>query len=209
MVDSSRRNCATLRESVGGLEFVVASENYQLDREKLKEVVLFIASRCPPEELGNVKLHKALYYSDMLHFLQEGRPLTGVDYLKQKFGPVARHLTATLNALASEGRLKIEEEEHFGLFKKSYVPLAAYVPKHLNDEERALIAEVVDFVRGKSAKEISDISHNAAWEMMELGEVIPYFTALRLVPDEVTEADRDWAVSTALEHATEPLPQPV
>jgi uncharacterized phage-associated protein len=143
----------------------------------------------------------------MLHFLKEGKPLTGVDYLKQKFGPVARHLTAALSSLQSEGRLRISEEERFGLYKKSYVPLTKYEPKLLNSDEQTLILEVLEFVRGKSAKEISEISHTAPWEMVELGEVIPYYTALRLVPDEIEDEDREWAINTAREYAAEPLPQ--
>lgn len=177
---------------------------FQFDRERLKEAVFFIANHCPPEELGNVKLHKALYFSDMIHYLREGRPLTGVDYLKQKFGPVARHLTVTLKALQTDGALEVREEDYFGLYKKSYVPMRPYVPDLLNDAERSLILEVLEFVRGKSAREISEFSHSAPWELVELGEVIPYHAALRLVPDELEEEDREWAIAAAREYAAEP-----
>src|SRR5579872_3916095 len=102
------------------------SQNHQLDREKLKEAVLLIASICPPDELGNVKLHKTLYFSDMLHFLSEARPITGVDYLKQKFGPVARHLTQALSQLQKEGKLEVREDDYFGLPKKTYIPKVRY-----------------------------------------------------------------------------------
>lgn len=181
------------------------TEPHQLDREKLKEAVLLIASHCPAEELGNVKLHKILYFSDMLHFLQEGSPLTGVDYLKQKFGPVARNLSATLGALEKEGRIKVEEQEYYGLYKKSYLTTAPYKRDRLSENEVNLIIEVAEYVRGKSAREISELSHNAAWEAMELGETIPYFTALRLQPVEINESDRRWAADSAREHAAQPL----
>ncbi len=150
-----------------------------------------------------MKMHKALYFADMLYFLREGRPLTGVDYLKQKFGPVARHLTAALKELETEGRITVTEEEYFGLYKKSYIPTQEFKASRLSSDEVSLLKETADFVRGKSAKEISEFSHNAAWEAADLGEVIPYFTALRLVPTEVTEADRQWATATAREHAFE------
>jgi uncharacterized phage-associated protein len=180
------------------------AQNYQLDREKLKDAILVIASRCPPAELGNVKLHKALYFADMLFFLREGRPLTGVQYIKQKFGPVARHLTAMVGELVAEGRLKVTEEEYYGLLKKSYLPTAKHEPAHLSKQEVSLLHDMADFVRGSSAKEISEFSHNAAWEAADLGEVIPYFTALRLLPVEVSDSDRQWALDSALEYATEP-----
>ena len=69
-----------------------------------------------------------------------------------------------------------------------------------------LLKEVADFVRGKSAKEISEISHNAAWDAAELGEVIPYTTALKLAPVEVKDSDRQWAKETALTYANQAWP---
>jgi len=176
-------------------------QQFQLDREKLKEAVWLIASYCPPEELGNVKLHKILYFSDMLFFLHEGQPITGVEYLKQKFGPVARHLSAAVTELVADGRISVTEEEYFGLYKKSYNSKIPYKGEHLSKDEIKLIKDVADFVRGKSAKEISEISHNAVWEAAELGETLPYFTALRLIPTEITELDRNWAIESAKQHA--------
>lgn len=173
----------------------------QFDREKFKEAILLLASYCPSEELGNVKLHKMLYFADMMTFLEEGRPLTGVDYLKQKFGPTARHLTSVVDELAREGRLSVRETEYHGFYKKDYALAAPFEPMRLSKREQQLLREVADFVRGKTARQISEISHNAAWEAAELGEVIPYFTALQLVPVEVTDADRTWALETAKAHA--------
>lgn len=178
-------------------------QQFQMDREKLKDAVCLIADYCPPEELGNVKMHKILYFADMMHFLHEGRPITGVDYLKQKFGPVARHLSAAVSELSTEGRLRVTERPYYGVTKKTYEPIGSVDTGRLSPDEIALIKDVADFVRGKSAKEISEISHNAAWEAADLGEVIPYFTALHLVPVEVTEADRQWAIDSARTYATE------
>lgn len=174
----------------------------QFDREKLKEAVWLLADYCPVEELGNVKLHKMLYFADMLRFLQEGRPITGVEYQKQKFGPTARYLSSAVQELQAEGLLRLEENSFYGFYKKSYVGVRPYRAERLSPEEQALLREVADFVRGKSAKEISELSHNAAWEAAELGEVIPYFTALRLAPEEVTDDDRAWAIEAAHQHAS-------
>jgi len=174
---------------------------FQLDREKLKEAVWLVADYCPQEELGNVKLHKILYFSDMLFFLHQGQPITGVEYLKQKFGPVARHLSAAVTSLAADGKIGVSETEYYGLYKKNYVSNLPFARERLSEEEVKLIKDVADFVRGKSAKEISEISHNAAWEAAELGEILPYFTALRLVPTEVTDSDRAWAIESARQHA--------
>ena len=174
----------------------------QFDREKFKEAILFVASYCPTVELGNVKLHKILYFSDMLFYLHEGRPITGAEYIKQKFGPVARHLTAAVNELVSEHKMLCEEVEYFGVYKKNYIVLSDFNPFHLSEYEISLLKEVCDYVRGYSAREISEISHDSAWKMAEMGETIPYHSSLQLVPVEITESDLNWALETARAHAT-------
>lgn len=178
------------------------SQPIQFDREKLKDAVWFLVAQCDAKQLGNVKLHKMLYFSDMLFFLDQGRPITGVEYLKQKFGPTARHLTAALRELKKDGHLREFEDTHFGYAKKTYQTLKPYQRTRLSEAEEHILSEVADFVRGKSAREISDLSHNAAWEAAEMGEVIPYFTALKLIPDEITDEDRDWAIDSARQHAS-------
>ena len=176
---------------------------FQFDRTKLREAVWAIAAYCPPSELGNVKLHKILYFADMLTYLREGRPLTGVDYLKQKFGPTARYLTAAIQDLVNEGRMAVETVEHYGLYKKNYLVRGDARPNVLSDAEIALLKEVADFVRGRTASEISEISHNAAWEAAELGEVIPYQSVLMLVPVEIKDKDRQWALEAAQKYVRE------
>lgn len=178
------------------------SQPVQFDREKLKDAVWYLVALCEPRELGNVKLHKMLYFSDMLAFLNEGRPITGVEYLKQKFGPTARHLTAALRELEADGRISVSEDTHYGYAKKAYIELKPYTRTRLTETEEGMLRDVAQFVRGKSAREISDLSHNAAWEATAMGDVIPYFTALKLVPTEITEEDREWAIDSARKHAS-------
>jgi uncharacterized phage-associated protein len=88
------------------------------DRVKFKAVVHYICHACPPEDLGNVKLHKILYFADMLSFSDTGKPLTGVEYLKQAFGPTARHLTAALKELEASGALRVDTRNVYGFTKK-------------------------------------------------------------------------------------------
>jgi uncharacterized phage-associated protein len=173
----------------------------QFDREKFKEAIWFLASYCPPDELGNVKLHKALYFADMLHYLDEGRPLTGAEYIKQRFGPTARHLSACASELAAEGKIEVRDRFHYGLPKRDYLPRQPFEPQRLSASELALLREIADVVRARSAKEISELSHNAAWETAAMGETLPYFSALALAPGEITDDDRTWALETAKAYA--------
>ena len=56
------------------------------DEDKFSKVVHSVCSKCEPDRLGNVKLHKILYFADMLNFAASGTPRTGADYVKQRFG---------------------------------------------------------------------------------------------------------------------------
>lgn len=97
--------------------------NPKVNRQKLKDVVHYVCASCHQDELGNVKLHKILYFADMLNFLSTNKPLTGVEYQKQSFGPVARHLSWAVNELDKEGTIRIQKRDYFGFKKTDYFSL--------------------------------------------------------------------------------------
>lgn len=169
------------------------------DRDKFLAALHYICAAFAdaPEQIGRTKLHKILYFSDMLLFASTGKPLTGVDYIKQQYGPTARHLTWGLDALHKRGDIEISTEDYFGLAKLHVVTCTSPNSNLLSEEERALLDDVIAFVRGRSAKEISELSHQAPWEAVEIGQRIPYFSSFLLVPIEVTDEDTETALQDA------------
>ncbi len=167
---------------------------FEFDREKFKVVVHYICSRCEPDELGNVKLHKILYFSDMLHYLSTLKPLTGAEYQKQQFGPTARHLAWALRELEKEGKLKIQQRDYYGYKKSDYISLREPDPRALTNQEISLLNDVINFVCKKSAKEISELSHDYAWKNVDMGEIIPYYSVHGIVPSFVSDEDIDQAI---------------
>ena len=166
------------------------NEDYiRFDPDKLRDVVHFICARCQPDELGNVKLHKILYFADMMKFVSSGQPLTGVDYIKQQFGPTARYLTSALSELGKQGLVRVDTLDYFGFEKKRYVSLADPDTSRLSNEDIQLLSDVMDLICARSAKEISELSHDVAWRAARMGERIPYAAALALQPTVVTDDD--------------------
>jgi len=155
---------------------MIPEENVQFDRAKLKDAVHYICAKCPVDELGKVKLHKILYFADMIHFIGTDAPLTGVQYQKQKFGPMARHLNWAIDDLIKDNRLRVEKRDYFGFEKMDYHALGGVDRNRLNENARRVLDEVIEFVRSRSAKAIS-----------ELG----------LYPAAVTDADVDAAANEA------------
>ncbi len=175
------------------------THNMQFNRMKLKAAILYACTRCEPSQLGAVKLNKVLYFSDMLHYAQAGHPLTGAVYKKRPMGPTCEQLLPTLAEMVTEGAIAIREVDYFGYRKKEYNARVEFDDSLINQEERALLDEVVEFVcRENTAKTISEFSHNKAWEMAEYGQVIPYNSVYSIFPRQVSQEAMEWASNEAL-----------
>jgi hypothetical protein len=159
----------------------------QFDRAKLKAAILHTCRAVPPDRLGAVKLHKVLYFLDMMHYAQTGSPVTGATYRKRPYGPTCVPLLPMLREMASEKLIEIKQVDFYGLLKTEYHASRDEDAGVLNESELAVLDEVIEFVCEKNtAKSISDFSHQLPWEMVEFGAVIPYESALLLYPVEVT-----------------------
>ncbi len=169
-------------------------QQFQFDRAKFKELALYIATRSPPDRLGAVKYHKCLYYADMLNFVTRGHPLTGTTYRKRRLGPTSDHLPSVHRELVADGALEISDVPYFGFLKKEYRAKREPDLQRFSAEEIALIDDVILFVcQEHTAAGISEFSHNLAWEATAQGEVIPYYSAFLIIPEDVSDAAFDAA----------------
>ena|ERR1700730_2850986 len=170
------------------------ARNFQFDPSKLKAVILYVCGKFAPAHLGAVKMHKILYFSDMIHYVNFGRPLTGATFRKRQLGPTCDQLLSSLSELEKDGQLKIEEVNYFGFLKTQFIPLIPPDTSAFNESELLLLNEVVDFVcLNNTAKSISEFSHNMAWEIANFGEVLEYKSAYRLYPTQVSPEAMEWA----------------
>ncbi len=176
----------------------------KLHKDKLLAAVHYICSKMKKDELGNVKLHKILYLADMFRFLESGQPLTGVEYIKQKMGPTARHLAWALRELEKSNKISISEENFHGYMKKNYISISEFKSNVLENEELKVLDDSISFLAGLSASEVSEISHNKAWELANMGEVIPYHSVYRLFATEIEPEDIRWAQQEIINHEIAP-----
>lgn len=155
----------------------------QFDREKMRAVILRAAHSCAPEELGAVKLHKVIYFLDMMFYAHHRRAVTGATYKKRPHGPTSDQLLFVLRDMSNAGDIRTQKTNYHGYWKVEYHPLVEEPKGVLNNEELSLLDDVVDFVcRKNTAKSISDYSHKLPWEMAEMGGEIAYRTAMLLFP---------------------------
>lgn len=174
----------------------MASSNIKLDWERLRAVVMYVMRNSDPARLGAVKLHKVLYYTDMLNFLESGKAVTGAAYRKRPFGPTCDALLPMLEEMQRDQQIKVDVVNYHGYRKKEFIPLAEVDTNQLGESERRLIDEVVTFVCDtNTAKTISDFSHDMVWDMVDYGQVIPYYNAIHLIPNEIGPDAHEWASS--------------
>ncbi len=165
----------------------------QFDRNKLRTVILYACSKCEPAKLGAVKLHKVLYYADMLQYAFANSPITGSTYRKRPLGPTCDQLLPMLRDLQRAGTIEVREVEYFGYRKKEFIAKEHPDLARLSNDEVALLDEVIEFVCNENtAKTISEYSHNAAWEIAAFGEELPYNSVYHIFPTQVSLEAFEW-----------------
>jgi hypothetical protein len=151
------------------------------NRSKLKELVLYLSRASASDEgFGMVKLNKLLYRADTEAFRLLGESITGTEYLKQEFGPVAAGLQGLIEEMAKD---ELVEWRHYQ--RGEYV---SDVPEAREDPDMQRFSpaeiEIIDQVRQELAphggKSVSDWSHEewAGWRISGVGEQIPYETVV-------------------------------
>ncbi len=140
-----------------------------------------------------VKMHKALFYSDMIFYALRGESITGAEYRKRDHGPTCDMALSAIRQLSDAGELEVKRVDYFGYWKRAFALRTSAETNELSGDEKALIGDCVSFVcKNSTAKAISEFSHSGPWELVGFGEVIPYYAAISLIPDEVSEETLAW-----------------
>ncbi|WOE75410.1 Panacea domain-containing protein [Alterisphingorhabdus coralli] len=166
----------------------------QFDRNKMRAVILHVCHACSPDDLGAVKLHKVLYFLDMLSYAHHRQVVTGATYRKRPYGPASDQLLFQLREMERAGAIEINEVDYHGYQKREYRAKATEPEGVLSEMEVDLLDDIIDFVcRDNTAKSISEYSHKLPWQMADMGKEIPYHSALLLIPNEPTPEALDAA----------------
>lgn len=166
------------------------------DRNKFKELLLYVATKCENDPLfGATKLNKILFYADFYSFLLRSKPITGVQYQHLRHGPAPRMLLPARQELIRAGRAAEAKRMTPGGMQQRLVALEPPDLSGFDADEIALVDQVIEWLRDKNADEVSSLSHlQAGWQLTAEGEDIPYETAI-LNPKKPTIIDLRWARS--------------
>ena len=174
----------------------LSEPTFTLNQDKFRAAVHFLcdlADRWPNTgDFGMLKLHKMLFYAEATHYLKTGSPIAGETFVKRNHGPMSTSLQSVLEELRAEGM--VEVHRHKGRKGQRHVFRLLALPNSspLSDrEQKDLETEFLRFI-GESAKDVSDFSHNAAWESAAMGEPLPYGSVVAHFFDKPSDRALEW-----------------
>lgn len=138
-------------------------------------------------------LNKALFYLDIFALRDFGEPITGTAYIALPAGPVvARYDKRLVAALEDEGIAQQDISEESG--GKPICLLKRPSPETLDSERLALVRRIGQWASTKTAKELSDLSHqNDGWRIAwdeGLGARLPARSVnLRIAMQQIIDID--------------------
>ena len=170
---------------------------------KLAELILYVSDRHETDDTyGSTRLAKTLFYADFLFYAKHGRTITGERYIRKPNGPMPDSMLNVRDRMVRDRELVVKVRDYLGYPQKRPIAIRPPDLSGFTGEEIAMVDYVLGQLEGKSATEVSELSHRfEAWQLAEDGEEIPYFTAL-LSDGEPTPEDWDLARELAQESET-------
>lgn len=155
---------------------------FELDEQRFKNLLLYVTESLSDDPtFGETKLNKVLFFSDFEAFKHLGRPITGAEYQKNKYGPTARRYTVMRDELIRWDQLRAERRMVVDHVQDVLRPhnIKPNVDQFSPDELQ-IVDSVIEEMRQYTNTEASDESHkrSAGWLAQDPGETIPYSSAL-------------------------------
>lgn len=145
------------------------------NNEKLKEMILYISEKCSNQRaFGVTKLNKILWFSDVVAFKYLGNPITGTPYIRRDYGPVPKYIKEVKEELIQNKDLAIRHEQFFNRIQERPVHLRRAKVHLFSTDQLRTVDDVIAMLEDANADEVSELSHEKVWELLEDGEPMPY-----------------------------------
>jgi uncharacterized phage-associated protein len=137
-----------------------------LQTDKLRNLMLAIAVHPNVKSLGLTKLWKLIYFADVAALREHGATISGSEFVKYPFGPVPSRGEKVLKEMRREKLLETVQRAS-GTFTQTLVTaLGKPDVRVFSANERVVIDVVCRRFGGKTAKELSSLSHSEpAWAL--------------------------------------------
>lgn len=152
--------------------------------ERIENLISYIADKT--ENLYKTSLNKYLWFIDFENFKQNVRSLTGLRYVKQKYGPVIekKGYEEIINLLDEKFYVEETEDVYNNSTKAKIISKKDYDMSIYSKNEMEVINAVIEKLKNMSCSEISDKSHKEeGWLENEINCIISYDYAEKMKMD--------------------------
>lgn len=148
------------------------------DREKLREVLLYVLSKVGAKpNVGETVLYKLLYFIDFDYYEKTGHSITGLTYVRNHFGPTpaVKDFGSVVEGMKKAEELEIIETKYFKNPQRKYLPLKTASLDRVSAAELQHIDVTLARLSDKTATELSELSHlDTPWRVTKPNEPIKY-----------------------------------
>ena len=191
-------------EAQQALERLTFGEPAEDSDARLGELVLYISERCFEDPaFGAIKLAKILYFSDFRSFARYGQSVTLAEYMSLPQGPVPQRLLYVRQQLEAEHKLFIHRSQFRGLEQHRPIAQREANLDAFAVQDISLVDAVITEHWGKTATEMSALSHDRIWQIAGTqGRKVPK-EAVFISSEPLTEYDAQRTRELAAENGWE------
>src|SRR3989338_8881954 len=141
-----------------GVSFEEMESGQSPNYEKYKQMVLAFLRL--ENKIPKTKLAKLVYLADAGWFYYKVQSMSGMQYRKMQYGPVADPYFRVIEDLYENGQIDIEQREDGAMLISETRAGAKNALTEIKKEESKLIKDIGSKWKGKKTKEIVEFTHN-------------------------------------------------
>lgn len=148
----------------------------QKNMEKFKQILLYLTQKVGARaNVGMTVLYKLLYFIDFDYYEKYEEQLMGLTYFKNTHGPAPREFVKVVEEMKKNEQLVEIKNKYFSHTQIKFLPLVDPDLSRITGQELEMIDSVIARYAGKSANELSELSHlDTPWACAEMGEDLHY-----------------------------------
>ncbi|WP_157895473.1 Panacea domain-containing protein [Rhizobium sp. LCM 4573] len=160
-----------------------------MDKEKAVEALVYIASKIPG--VGRFHAAKILYFAELRHLREYGRPVVGDRYIAMENGPVPSFAYDVLKGTThpddqpiTEGALVPVKGTHYPMYEAAREPDLDF----FSESDIDCLEWAVEYCRNRTFGQISDETHtHPAWDRADLNTPMDYADMLEGADPQIIE----------------------
>lgn len=149
----------------------------QVNPDKLREVLLYVLEKIGAKpNVGETVLYKLLYFIDFDYYEKNGQAITGLTYIRSRFGPTpTRSLGDLVKQMEQNGELEIVLTKNFNNTMKKFLPVVSSTLTELTAGELRHIDVILGCLGDKNATQLLQLVQiDTFWRATDDGQKIRY-----------------------------------